>query len=90
MDEERQDPADFGLPDELEGGVYASVLVAWYSQHEFTLDFAAPATHDAFRITARVRMPPTAIFQALRELSAQIGSYELDFGEIHVPRRPTG
>ena len=89
MDEERHDPTDLGLPDDLESGVYASVLATWYSQHEFTLDFAAPATQDVFRVTARVRMPPTAIFQALRELSAQIGSYELDFGEIHVPRRPT-
>jgi hypothetical protein len=35
------DPHDveLELPPELAGGVYANVLSAWHSPHEFTLDF---------------------------------------------------
>ena len=83
-----QEPTDFLLPADLVAGVYASVVNAWFSQHEFTLDFAAPsAQDDGFILTARVRLPPTAIFEAIRHLSGQLASYELHFGEIRIPRR---
>jgi hypothetical protein len=61
------------IPSDLEGGVYANVLVSWHTAYEFTLDFAAsqppeladPDDPDSqrrvrCRVVTRVRIPVTS------------------------------
>lgn len=85
------------VPPELEGGVYANFLGVWHTAHEFTLDFAAtlPAepveTPDGqlvkvpCRVTARIKVPPTLVFEVLRALNLNMTGYEERFGEIRRP-----
>lgn len=77
------------IPSELRGGVYANSLFVWYTEHEFTLDFATPQYNppDAeeegpLLVVSRIRMPVTAIFDVLRSVNAEMTGYERRFGEI--------
>ena len=93
-------PARFDLhvPPENEPGVYANFLNVWHTAHEFTLDFAAtmppePTEDDhgqaivrvPTRITARVKIPPTLIFDVIRVLNDNMTRYEQAFGPISRP-----
>jgi hypothetical protein len=85
------------VPPEIEGGVYANFLGVWHTAHEFTLDFAAtlpaepmespdgPAIRVPCRVTARVKVPPTLVFEILRALNLNMTGYEERFGEIRRP-----
>lgn len=84
MDQERFEVV---IPPELEAGVYASFLSPWHGEHELTLDFVAPSDETKMLVTARVRMPATAIFDAIRALNDAMTRYELHFGEIRPPER---
>ena|SRR5438477_1290550 len=76
------------VPPEHESGSYADFMNVWHTRHGFTLDFAAPLGEEgAFGVTARVRVPATAIFEFVQKLNADIAVYELDYGEIRRPRR---
>lgn len=79
---------EYGLevPRELEAGVYADHLTAWFSRHQLVLDFGTSATEDARIATARVRIPASAALDVVRSLEECIRSYELLFGEIRRPR----
>jgi len=91
---------DLRVPPDLEGGVYANFLGVWHTAHEFTLDFSAtlPAEptqmtemgavmHVPCRVTARVKVPPTLVFDIIRALNENLTGYEEKFGAI---RRPGG
>jgi len=80
---------DFTLevPFDLEPGVYSDRLRSWFTRHQLVLDFCAPGSDEAFLATARVRVPATAALEMLSSLAECIGRYELEFGEIHRPRR---
>lgn len=81
------------VADDLRGGVYANFLSIWHTSHEFTLDFASTElieNHEEgvvvpARVTARVKIPPTLVFDLLRVLNENMTRYEKTYGEIHRP-----
>ena len=81
------DELGFDVPAELEPGVFADGLVAWIAPHQIVLDFTSPTSGDSVIATARIGIPATATLEVLRSLTECIGRYELQFGEIHEPRR---
>lgn len=85
------------LPSELELGAYANVLSVWHSPFEFTLDFAttlqavqsgddAESVIVPCRVVARVKLPPTVVFDVLRALNDNMTRYEASYGEIKRPQ----
>jgi len=86
----RVEDDDLRIPEELQAGVYASVLSAWYTPHEFTLDFGTPVEGDPerqLRAVARVKVPPGVVFELIRILHAKMTLYEEKYGPIHYPDR---
>jgi hypothetical protein len=90
----------FQLPDEEKVGSYANILAVSHTPHEFTLDFAVtgqpwPTDPDDDEspievpcdVVARVKIPPTVIFEVLRALNENMTSYEIRHGEIRKPGR---
>ena len=77
------------VPVELETGVYASLLTAWYTGDEFTLDFAtlveAPKEDARARGVSRIKVPPARIFLMIRSMHAKMAKYEERWGPIHYP-----
>jgi hypothetical protein len=82
-----EDEYDLEVPRELEAGVYADRLGAWFTPHQLVLDFGTSATKDALIATVRVRIPATAALDVLHSLEECIRGYELQFGEIRRPRQ---
>jgi hypothetical protein len=86
------------LSEEMEPGVYANFLGVWHTGHEFTLDFAAtqpPTSTDEgtvvpCRVVARVKIPPTLVFDIIKTLNANLTGYEETFGDIKPPEPKTG
>jgi hypothetical protein len=85
---------DVDIPDGLRGGAYANGIFAWYTAHEFTLDFIAvdsPPGEDSevlrCTVTSRVRIPVTLIFELIRTLNEEMTRYENAFGEIPPSQR---
>ena len=79
-------------------GVYSNFLGVWHTPHEFTLDFAVtqPAmpgadedgnavTRVPCQVVARVRVPPTVLFDFLRTINENLSNYESSFGAISRP-----
>jgi Protein of unknown function (DUF3467) len=79
-------------------GVYSNFLGVWHTPHEFTLDFAVtqPAiagadeegnsiTRVPCQVVARVRVPPTVLFDFLRTINENLSNYETTFGSIQRP-----
>ena len=93
--ESRVDPA-------LEAGSYANALAIWHTSHEFTFDFLVSseppqpvATEEGetvimapHRLVARVRIPPTAVFDIIRTINQNLTMYEQTFGQIKQPGGP--
>lgn len=86
------------ITEQDEGGVYANILSVWHSPHEFTLDFAASLPANQVdgpdgqmqvvipsRVVARVKIPPTVMFDVLRALNENMTNYEARFGTIRAP-----
>jgi Protein of unknown function (DUF3467) len=83
----------------LEAGVYANGLAIWHTLHEFTFDFfvssqppAEVKTADGevvirapHRQVARLRVPPTSVFDIIRTISQNLALYEQKFGPIRTP-----
>ena len=98
-DDELPTTFDIQVPDDLIGGAYANFLSVWHSGHEFTLDFSStqppqPRFDDSgnlvgvtvpSRVTARVKIPPTLVFDIVRALNANMTKYEEQFGSIRRP-----
>ena len=90
---------DVRVPGELEAGAYANFMSVWHTPYEFTLDFAvtqppqmtASEGNDPGRINvpcrvvARVKIPPTMIFDVLRTLNENMTNFENTFGPIQRP-----
>jgi hypothetical protein len=83
---------EFNVPDPLAAGTYANFLGVWHTAHEFTLDFAvtqppgAAQTPDGQTVTrvpcqvvARVKVPPTVLFDFLRTLNENLDQWERTF-----------
>ena len=71
----------------LSGGVHASDVRVWHTPHEFTLDFLSHWAHpirgaDSQLVAARVKIPPTAMFDIVRMLSNGVGDYEAEHGQL--------
>ena len=82
----------------ISSGVYANFLGVWHTPHEFTLDFAVtqppsmvqgpdgePITRVPCEIVARVRVPPTVLFDFLRSINENLTNYEAAFGPVQRP-----
>jgi hypothetical protein len=82
-----------------EAGVYANGMAVWHTGHEFTFDFFVNSqppqeaqTPDGERViraphrmVARVRIPPTSVFDILRTINQNLTLYEQKFGQIRTP-----
>ena len=86
------------VPEDLQGGVYANMAGVWHTAYEFTLDFAVlqPPTSDAdgnpiapARVVARVKFPPSQIFQLLQAINGNMTMYEQQYGAIAEPGSPS-
>ncbi len=88
------------MPDEQEAGVYANVLTVWHTAHELTFDFSAalPAQPveqpdgssqlvQPCRVTSRVRVPVSVVFDMIRTINENLTRYEDSFGPINPPGR---
>ena len=82
------------VPEEVQGGVYANMAGVWHTPYEFTLDFAVlqPPVADAdgnavvpARVVARVKFPPSQIFQLLQAINSNMTMYEQQYGAIAEP-----
>ena len=80
-------PFDVVVPLELEAGVYAEQLSGWFTLDGFVLDFTVKSGERELLVTSRIRLPATAALEARRALDELIREYELQYGEIHRPRR---
>jgi hypothetical protein len=83
----------------MEAGSYANALAIWHTPHEFTFDFLVssappqPAKNERgedvirapHRVVARVRIPPTAVFDIIRTINENLTMYEQRFGAIRAP-----
>jgi hypothetical protein len=83
----------------LTGGVYANNLIIWHTAHEFTLDFSvnskppqAAQTEDGTEVisvphelVARVRIPPSLVFDVIRTINEAMTGYEAMLGPIPRP-----
>ena len=86
---------EMAVTDDLSAGVYANFLGVWHTAHEFTLDFAVtqpagPAqtpdgqtvTRVPCQVVARVKVPPTVLFDFLRTLNENLSNWERNFGGV--------
>ena len=83
----------------LEAGSYANGLAIWHTPHEFTFDFLVSSqppqqslTPDGetvirapHRLVARIRIPPTSVFDIIRTINENLTMYEQKFGQIRQP-----
>lgn len=81
---------EISMPEELIPGTYADFVAVWHSRDSFTLDFAAmagpattrqndagePVTTGKARVVARVRIPPSQVFELMRALEKQLTQWE--------------
>jgi hypothetical protein len=82
-----EEALDVVIPLELEAGVCADDLAGSSNGHALVLDFLADGGEGQRLVTARIRIPATAAHEIRRALDRLIGGYELQYGEIRVPRR---
>ena|SRR5436190_7000263 len=86
METPDQQELQVSIPDDVAAGVYSNMALVWHTAYEFTLDFAAIEPSDSnrvpCRVVARVRIPPTVIFDLMRALNENMSIYEQKFGEI--------
>ena len=92
----------FELLPELEGGAYAEGVALWHTPFTLVLDFlvptfpprdgqSGPEPVQPARVVARVRLPIGMAFELIRGVSAIMGDYEAEWGEIRRPEpRPRG
>jgi len=81
---------DLSLPPELHAGTYADAAMVWHNQHGFTIDFISqwsPGVNDTgatqAEVVARVRVPPSVIFQLARAIAENVDNYERQYGSIN-------
>ena len=86
---EPQRQVQMNVPEAVQAGAYADGAAVWHTPYEFTLDFFAIQPPDSESpdvlqclTTARVKIPPTVIFDLLKALNENMTKYEAQFGEI--------
>lgn len=94
MTQQRNDGGyQWRVPAEIEGGVYANLVGVWHTPYEFTLDFATTMQPEQMgdqvvvpaRVTSRVKLPVTVIFDLIRALNENMTKYEAQHGTIVRP-----
>lgn len=80
------------VPDELEAGTFSDLAIVWHNEHGFTLDFFAfgpPGMRNEAgdpvqpaRAVARVKVPPSVIFQIAKAIADNVRRYEGVHGAI--------
>ena len=73
--------AHLHIPDDRLEGTYADFVSVWHSKDAFVLDFAVlaqPVTAAQFlsRVVARVRIPPSQVFEIMKALEQQLTAWE--------------
>jgi hypothetical protein len=90
-------------PEKWTAGAYANGIGVWYTQTEFTLDFFVNLPPEVGtdpdgnqvvlapqQVVARLKLPPSLIFQLMRNLSTNMDQYEQQHGSIpDFTRAPT-
>jgi Protein of unknown function (DUF3467) len=80
-------------PDKI-AGYYANVVSVWNTPYDFAIDFcinqpyAAGPGAMAAQVVARVRIPPTLVFDLLQALNQNLGQYEELYGKLKRPGEP--
>jgi hypothetical protein len=96
MDEPRDNQIRVSVPEDVVAGYYANVVGVWHTAHEFAIDFCVvqpfvespeDGVTDA-RVVARVRVPPTIVFDLLRSINENLAEYEHRYGHIRRPGEP--
>ena len=84
---------------EVEVGVHADLLAVWHDPGTFVLDFATytrppvPAEDQdgnqhvlvQTRVVARIRIPPSQIFEVMKVLERQLTAWEKETGQRPAP-----
>jgi hypothetical protein len=90
------------MPDNIVPGSYADFVSVWHTADVFTFDFAAlsrpptrvegedgpPTTQAQAQVVARVRVPPSQVFEIMKALERQLTAWENETGRR--PPRPPG
>lgn len=90
------------MPDERVPGVYADFVSVWHTGDVFTFDFAAlarpptvvegedgkPVTTAQAQIVARVRVPPSQVFEIMKALERQLTAWEQETARRPKPSPP--
>lgn len=89
MDEQQR--FEVNLPESVVPGVYADFVSVWHTEGAFTLDFAAmvnpgqtgideetgeTVTSVQAQVVARVRIPPSQVFEIMKALEQQLSMWE--------------
>ncbi|MGN6474323.1 MAG: DUF3467 domain-containing protein [Mycobacteriales bacterium] len=94
MDDSPQQQIQVQVPEDIQAGVYANMALVWHTPFDFTLDFAVlqptmPGPEGEAltpaRVVARVKFPPSQIFQLLQAINANMTKYEEAYGPISAP-----
>ncbi|HEX6197971.1 MAG TPA: DUF3467 domain-containing protein [Jiangellaceae bacterium] len=89
------------MPDDVLPGAYADFVSVWHTADVFTFDFAAlsrpptrvegdegeSTTQAQARVVARVRVPPSQVFEIMKALERQLTAWENETGR-RPPRPP--
>lgn len=90
------------MPDDKIPGVYADFVSVWHTNDVFTFDFAALArpvsrtsgddgstvTQAQAQVVARVRVPPSQVFEIMKALERQLTAWEQETGRRPKPPKP--
>lgn len=73
--------AHLHVPDDRIEGTYADFVSVWHSKDAFVLDFAVlaqpvTAAQLVSRVVARVRIPPSQVFEIMKALEQQLTAWE--------------
>ncbi len=87
-------PMRINVPESELTGTYANFAAVWHSPHEFTLDFGVAdmetttpdgETFVPVKVVARLKVPPSVIFEIARVIAENVDKYERQFGAIRQP-----
>lgn len=90
------------MPDDKIPGTYADFVSVWHTADVFTFDFAALArpparvegedgtaiTQAQAQVVARVRVPPSQVFEIMKALERQLTAWEQETGRRQRSQPP--
>jgi len=78
------------VPEDLQAGRYANLIVVTHTQEEFFLDFilVSPATHNEGVVVSRVAIHPAHMKRLLQALQDNVKKYEEKFGRLEAAKEP--